>query len=215
MNVELVSHVIAAVSNRDTAKMFAGPIADAAKAFGINTQLSLGFWLAQCAHESSGFANLAENMNYSAKRMRQIFSSRVTDQQAAELANKPIETANHVYAKTNGNNKAGDGWNFRGSGLIHITGRTVFIEAREEISRIHGGFVDIVANPDLVRTDPTVAAMTAAAYWSMRRCSDLAEIGNFIGVTRRINPALTGMESRLKYMRTLLPLCGGLFQFKP
>ncbi|MDR9781131.1 CHAT domain-containing protein [Rhizobium redzepovicii] len=94
-----------------------------AEAEGINSADRVHHFVAQLATETGGLRLIAENMNYSAERLLQVFPKRVTPEQAKQLANKPVSIANHVYNGRLGNRFANDGWDYRGSGLIQLTGR--------------------------------------------------------------------------------------------
>lgn len=105
------------------------------KAYELNTPLRLAHFLAQMLHETGGLSVLRENMNYSAPRLSQIFgvgrhSAAITPAQAAALSGHPEAIAERVYGQGNarkarelGNTEAGDGFRFRGNGLLQTTGR--------------------------------------------------------------------------------------------
>ena len=96
----------------------------------INTPQRIAAFIAQCAHESGEFTTLKENLNYRAVTLRKIFPKYFpTDEIANEYANKPNKQeaiANKVYANRmgNGDENSGDGFAFRGRGLIQLTGRS-------------------------------------------------------------------------------------------
>ena len=95
----------------------------------INTPQRVAAFVAQCAHESGGFMVLQENLNYRWQSLRKIFPKYFpTDeiaQQYASKTNKQEAIANRVYANRMGNGpeESGDGWRYRGRGLIQLTGR--------------------------------------------------------------------------------------------
>lgn len=82
-------------------------------------------FLGQCSHESGNFYILEENLNYSTKRLLEVFPKYFNTKNVAEYANNPIKIANKVYANRigNGDELSGDGWKFRGRGLIQLTGK--------------------------------------------------------------------------------------------
>jgi putative chitinase len=114
------------------------PVKAACYRWGIDTMREVASFLANIGHESSGFTRLEENMNYSAKRMAEVWPGRyavnpkaaVKDRQpnvlARSLAHSPEKLANNVYANRMGNGppESGDGWRFRGYGPKQLTGRT-------------------------------------------------------------------------------------------
>jgi len=93
-----------------------------------------------------------------------------------------------------GNTEPGDGKRYRGRGLIQLTGRA---NARE-MSGLLGpyGAPNFEQNPEELES-PKWACFSAAAFWSSRGCSTLADAGNFEAITRRINGGLNGQEDRL------------------
>ncbi|MEI1392220.1 glycoside hydrolase family 19 protein, partial [Klebsiella pneumoniae] len=90
----------------------------------------------------------------------------------------------------NGDAASGDGWRFRGSGMLQLT----FHDNFEAFAAACG--VDAAGNPDLVRTDPNIAALSAAWWWFANGCNTLADAQSFGSITRRINKAMEGKENR-------------------
>jgi putative chitinase len=102
------------------------PIRAACIKFEIDTVREVAAFLAQSSHESNGFRSFVENLNYSAKRLTQVWPKRFPSIAAATpYANNPQKLADKVYANRmgNGDEASGDGWTFRGSGLFQLTGR--------------------------------------------------------------------------------------------
>src|SRR5690242_19773487 len=100
----------------------------------------------------------------------------------ALIAEGPIAIANRVYANRigNGDEQSGDGWRFRGSGYLQLTGRANY----KAIGALIG--VDLVANPDMVRA-PASAARVAFAFWDAKGLSALADVGDVEAITERVN----------------------------
>lgn len=95
-----------------------------------------------------------------------------------------------------GNTMPGDGVRFKGRGLIQLTGR-------ENYTRFGGLLgVDIVDEPDKVKEFP-LALEVSALYWRNRGLNELADQGDFRGITKRINGGLNGYESRLAYLNKI------------
>lgn len=147
-------------------------------------------FLGQVLHESGRLEVLAENLNYSATRLMQVWPKRFPTLSAAQvLAFKPEALANHVYAGRLGNTAPGDGWKYRGSGLIQCTGKDNFRMVGNTIG------VDLVANPDLLRKDMAVALRASIAWWE-RRIPD-SVMGDIVKVTRLVNGGTIGLEDRI------------------
>ncbi|RKD61568.1 hypothetical protein [Rhizobium sp. WW_1] len=86
----------------------------------------LAYMLATAYHETDQtMCAISENLNYSADGLRATFPKYFTATQAAAYARQPQRIANRAYANRmgNGSEASGDGWRYRGRGLVQITGR--------------------------------------------------------------------------------------------
>ncbi len=166
----------------------------AANRFAIDTPVRLAAFLAQTAHESADFSRLVENLNYSAERLVKVWPKRFTPETAKLYAMQPKKIANYVYAKRlgNGDEASGDGWQFRGRGLMQTTGRDNY-RACGKVLRLN-----LELKPERLET-PKYAALAAGVYWSANGLNALAD-GNseasFKTLTIRINGGVTGLEER-------------------
>lgn len=182
-----------------------GPLADtfaplislAAGEFGITPGRELAMFVAQVGHESSHLRRIEENLNYSrADRLMQVFPRAFRSQVAAvPYVGNPQRIANRVYADRggNGDEASGDGWRYRGRGLMQITLRNGYAACSE-------GLFDapavLLANPDRL-LDSEIAARSAAWYWMANSCGPAAAKGDVKAVTRIINgPACIGLADR-------------------
>jgi len=100
-----------------------------------------------------------------------------------------------------GNTQPGDGQRFKGRGYIQVTGRANY----EAAGRALG--LDLVNNPELAAR-PENAARIAAWYWNSRNLNSMADRGDFVGVTRRINGGTNGLASRQQYYADALRVFG-------
>lgn len=188
------SFLVAAGIAPTQARIFAVPLAAACALYDISTPERVASFVSQCSHESAHFTRLEENLFYSRpERIREIFKSRVTtDARARELARNPKGLANAVYGGRlgNGGEASGDGWKYRGRGLIQLTGRHNYSDASVELGRPY------VDNPDLV-AQPSDACLTAAWFWHTNKLNLLADVTDIRAITRAINgPALAGLADR-------------------
>lgn len=155
----------------------------------ITTGLRIQHWLAQLAHESS-LVPQEENLNYSAKRILQVWPSRFkTLQDAQTCAMRPEALANKVYAGRMGNTRPGDGFKYRGRGLIQLTGCANYREYGQKT-----GF-DLVNKPDLL-LQIGVSAIVAARFWADHGLNRKADMNDLEGITRAINGGVTGLQHR-------------------
>jgi len=183
----------------DVAAVWAAPVSVAMAQFGIDTPARQAAFLAQITHECAGFTWLRESLNYSVAGLRKTFGDRISSSDAARLGRKEGEPAlsqarqmaiaNLVYGGRFGNNKANDGWTYRGGGCKQLTFLSNWAAFRDATG------IDIVTKPDLITTPP-VAALTAGYFWRANNCNHYADDGDFDGLTRRINGGLNGLAER-------------------
>ena len=199
MNVITLDDLIAIcpcpASKVGTLVRFEGPLNAACEEFDITTETRQAAFLAQIAHESAGFSRLAENLNYSADGLLATFPKYFpSPATAADYARQPERIANRVYANRmgNGDEASGDGWRYRGMGLIQTTGRTNQIACA---TALHVPAEEIGA---YLQT-PIGAARSAAFFWSSHGLSELADAGEFEKIVRKINGGITGLADRLAY----------------
>lgn len=176
------------------ARAFEKPLQNACVRYEINTTRRLAAFLGQCAHESNNFAALEESLYYSTPgRIMQMWPNRVGNEAMARtLLRNPQKLANTVYANRGGNGDAtsGDGWKYRGRGIIQLTLKDNYAQAQFENKRPY------VDDPDLV-AQPWDAALTAAWYWATHKCNVYADAWDVDSCTRAINgSAMAGRNQR-------------------
>ena len=173
----------------------------------INTPQRMAAFVAQCAHESGGFMVLQENLNYKWQSLRKVFPKYFpTDDIAQQYASKPNKQeaiANRVYASRMGNGpeESGDGWRYRGRGLIQLTGRDNYAwfaaslsispeEATEYLGTFEG------------------AAQSACWFWETNKLNQFADKGDIVTLTKRINGGTIGLQDRIKHYEHALHVLG-------
>ncbi len=157
----------------------------------ICTPLRQAAFLAQVAHESNGFAELEEDLDYSAKGLLATWPDHFTAKQADTYAHHPMAIANRAYANRmgNGDEESGDGWRFRGRGPMQETGRYGYGQSSNYLG------VNLILNPDLLLA-PEHGAMDAAWEWNRLECNALADSRQFNEITERINGGQNGATDR-------------------
>jgi putative chitinase len=157
----------------DRATTFLPFLEDAMHEFDIGTTDRQAAFLAQIGHESGGLHWMVELWGPTATQLR-------------------YETRYDL-----GNCQPGDGYRYRGRGLIQLTGRENYRKAGEALG------VDLIAKPELLG-EPALAARSAGWFWKTHGCNELADAGDFEKVTRRINGGLNGYAERLGLWKAAL-----------
>lgn len=148
--------------------------------FQINTVERVAAFLAQCAHESSDFTVLEENLNYSAKRLTQVWPKRFPPAIANQVAGNPRRIAEIAYGNRMGNNQPGDGYLFRGQGIIQLTGRDNFTR--------WGQSLNLTAEQAVERIKTKQGAVEAAAwFWKTNNLNRWVDAKDFDGLSDAIN----------------------------
>lgn len=151
---------------------WAGAISRAWQRYGFDTVYAQAGFLAVIGNETGGLVNVArENMGYTAARAAEVFKRARVNPDDPHSGPTPVcidragkgsmAFANWIYAHVNGNGDetSGDGWRYRGRGIIQLTGRGNYERAMAAIG------VNLIDNPDLLCNEPDVSA--AAAAWFM------------------------------------------------
>ncbi len=147
-------------------------ITRACETFAINTPARLAAFLAQIGHESGRLAYVREIWGPTPAQLR--YEGR------ADL----------------GNTQPGDGKRYMGRGLIQTTGRANYCATRDGLAAWMPDVPDLEAVPALLER-PDLAAMSAAWYWHSRKLNALADAGDFLTITKRINGGTNGLADRL------------------
>lgn len=192
-------------STEENRVKYANELRAAMMRYNIDNPNRMRAFLAQIGHESGQLSAVVENLNYSAKALRLVFGKYFkTDAEAEQYARKPEAIANVVYANRlgNGNTKSGDGWKYRGRGLIQITGKANYADADAKMYGMPMG-VDLVSEPELLAT-PEYAAQSAAWWWDNAGLNSLSDqLGGandtevFKQITKRVNGGYNGLDDRL------------------
>jgi len=178
--------------------------------FNIYTAPQQASWIGQCGHECGNFRIMEENLNYRAATLLKLFPKTpkrawgFTPEEAAAYEKQPRKIANRIYGNRMGNRDeaSGDGYRFRGSGFLQLTGHSNFFHAGKALG------VDFVMEPELVRT-PKYAAQTAGWFWQTHNLNQYADNRDFVTMTKRINGGTIGLEDRIKHITHAIAVLGG------
>lgn len=161
----------------------------------INTPRRIAAFLAQCIHESGGFLFLRENLNYRAESLVKVWPRHFPNLEIAQQYQRnPEKIANKAYANRmgNGDEKSGDGWKFSGRGLIQLTGKTNYQNFADSIE------TPLEEIPEYLETFEG-AVQSACWFWETNRLNTLADKGDILNLTKKINGGTLGLEDRIKH----------------
>lgn len=156
----------------------------AASYFGLSRVRAAHFF-GQTCHETGGYTIFEENLNYSAKRLHEVFPKRFpTLESATPYAGSSQKLANKIYGGRMGNEDVNDGWTYRGRGAIQLTGKSNYAKY---------GYLN---NPDEVADK---YAFDAALHyfeplWSICDCG--VNDATITRITKLINGGTVGLEER-------------------
>jgi putative chitinase len=172
----------------------------------IDTIDRVAGFIAQTSHESAGYSVLTENLNYSAEALDKIFPKyfKRAGRDAQDYHRQPEKIANVIYANRmdNGDTDSGDGWRFRGGGILQLTGRhnyTQFGKAEDKTAEEATEFV----------RSPIGALASACWFWDTNNINRYCDNQDITGMTKRINGGTIGLEDRKKHYAHALEVLGG------
>ena len=170
----------------------------------ISTQRRVSAFLAQTGHECGGYRVFIENLNYSADALNRVFAKYFKNcgVDATAYHRKKEKIANRVYANRmgNGDEASGDGWKYRGRGIIQLTGKANYTAFSQDTQ------IDVISDPDKILYDIQLLILTGVWYWKRNDLNKYADNGDMEGLTRRINGGLNGYEHRLELWNKSLRL---------
>lgn len=171
--------------------------------FEISTIGRVSAFVAQTAHESGGYRALTENLNYASDRLASIWPKHFKDVDVTEYHRNPEKIANRAYRNRmgNGDENSGDGWKYRGRGLIQLTGKDNYSRFAE-----YAGISPEEA-ADYLET-PRGAVHSACWFWYANDLNTYADAGDFVGMTKRINGGTIGLDDRIKHYNEAVHIFG-------
>ena len=174
-----------------------------AEKYGLSSPLRLAHFLAQTAHESGGFRLIEENLNYSADGLMKIFPKYFKDKDPQAYHRQPEKIANVVYASRmgNGDTASGEGYKFRGRGLIQLTGKNNYSALANDLGVSIDETVAYLATPE-------GAVESAAWFWNKNGLNALADKDDVTAVTKKINGGTIGLEDRMKHTEDFKQILG-------
>lgn len=164
--------------------------------FGLNSDVRLAHFLSQASHESGGFLKTEENLNYSEKRLLEVFPKYFNESNSVYYANKPEKIGSRVYASRMGNRdeKSQDGYWFRGRGYLQLTGANNYVAFGKAVNE------NLLKFPDLVSVKyPTSSALwyfQVNNLWSI--CDKGTSVETVTTLTKKINGGTIGLKHRLE-----------------
>ena len=170
------SHTFSGVINEET--------------FSLGALAELPDFLGNILHESNMLTRLEENLYYTRpERLMQVWPKRFpTLALAKQYVRSPQKLADYVYGNRLGNVN-GDGWTYRGSGLIMVTGLYNFQLVEDATG------LPVVSQPDMLRS-PDTALEVAVAWWEARVPDEA--VGNRVRVRRAVNGGGIGLKDTIR-----------------
>ena len=180
--------------------------------YGIDTPNRIAGFCAQCGHESLNFTVLEENLNYKAETLEKLFSKYFSKagRNATDYAKQPEKIANIIYASRmgNGDTASGEGYKFRGRGIIQLTGKDNYTNFGKSIGKTPDEVVDYVKTLD-------GALESACWYWNSRNLNAACDANDITKMTKLVNGGTIGLDDRTKHYKHNLEVLGGAVHSAP
>ena len=180
--------------------------------YGIDTPNRIAGFCAQCGHESLNFTVLEENLNYKAETLEKLFSKYFSKagRSAETYAKQPEKIANVIYASRmgNGDTASGEGYKFRGRGIIQLTGKDNYSNFGKSINKSLDEVIEYVKTLD-------GALESACWYWGTRQLNAACDANDITKMTKLVNGGTIGLEDRKKHYEHNLAVLGGAVHSAP
>lgn len=180
--------------------------------YGIDTPNRIAGFCAQCGHESLNFTVLEENLNYKAETLEKLFSKYFSKagRNANDYAKQPEKIANVIYASRmgNGDTASGDGFKFRGRGIIQLTGRDNYTNFGKSIGKSPEEVIEYLKTLD-------GALESACWYWNSRNLNAACDANDIVKMTKLVNGGTIGLDDRKKHYEHNLAVLGGAVHSAP
>ena len=190
-----VEHTRAILKGNKEADEWHQALVDVLPKYNINTIDRVAAFMAECSHESGNFTVLEENLNYSWQQLRKVFPRYFpTDALAQQYHRQPEKIANRVYDDANrqsklGNTQPGDGWKYRGRGVIQLTGKNNYTAFAASIGQTLDQTVEYLKTKD-------GALESACWFWNNRKINPVADTKNIDAVSKLVNGGDIGLAER-------------------
>lgn len=200
MTLPLLQKLFPATS-KETLTQYASIFNAKLPAYDITGRKRVASFLAQVGHESAGLTARVENLNYSAAGLLKVFPRYFDAKSAALYARLPERIANRVYASRmgNGSEASGDGWKYRGKGLMQVTGRANHVAFAKWMRMT-------LEDATAYLLTPEGAVMGAVWFWTAHDLNSLADADRITDMTRVINGGVNGLAERKAIWREALAL---------
>jgi len=188
---------------------------DMLEEFAINTPLRVSHFLAQVLHETGGGTVLFENLRYTtAEQLMKIFgvgnhSAAIRPAEVSGLLRNPEGLAERVYglgnprkAKDLGNTRTGDGFRYRGGGVLQTTGGSNYDRMGQKAG------VDFHEEPNLI-IEPEHALKPAVHEWDEGSLNAAADKNDIRTITKTINGGFNGLAQRQRWFDKIWPVASG------
>jgi putative chitinase len=191
ISLEQLNEAFPDATEQDVTKYYNGFI-QVFEDYEINTPKRQAAFIAQVAHESGQLRHVVENLNYSAQGLLRVFKKYFTPELANQYARKPERIANRVYANRMGNGpeSSGDGWKHRGRGLIQLTGKSNYETFAADMEMNIDEAIEYLETAE-------GAVESAAWFWDQRNLNTLADRGDIVTISKRINGGTNGLQERI------------------
>lgn len=157
---------------------------------GLVQALRIQHFMSQIATETGGLVRIEENLSYSSDRLKAVWPSRFQDNSIAmAYAHNPQGLAEYVYGGRLGNDAPGDGYRYRGSGYIQLTGKANFKTKTADLGLIP----DAVQFPDQIRK-PVPGFLAALKYWNSIDANEIADKDDVVSLRLKINGGRQGLS---------------------